>query len=70
VAEGFYVNVEVNRFQASRYGLTVGDVQRSVESGIGGENIAENIEGRERYPLMFVTAETFATTFRTRARAD
>jgi Cu(I)/Ag(I) efflux system membrane protein CusA/SilA len=49
VAEGFYVNVEVNRFQATRYGLTVGDVQRSVESGIGGENIAENIEGRERY---------------------
>jgi len=51
VAEGFYVNVEVDRFQASRYGLTVGDVQRSVESGIGGENIAENVEGRQRYPI-------------------
>jgi Cu(I)/Ag(I) efflux system membrane protein CusA/SilA len=51
VAEGFYVNVEVNRFQAARYGLTVGDVQRSVASGIGGENVAENIEGRERYPI-------------------
>src|SRR5579863_8190897 len=51
VAEGFYVNVEVNRFQAARYGLTVGDVQRSVTSGIGGQNIAENIEGRERCPI-------------------
>ena len=51
VAEGFYVNVEVNRFEAARYGLTVGDVQRAVTSGIGGENIAENIEGRERYPI-------------------
>ncbi|HEV2423624.1 MAG TPA: CusA/CzcA family heavy metal efflux RND transporter [Terriglobia bacterium] len=51
VAEGFYVNVEVNRFQAARYGLTVGDIQRSVASGIGGENVAENIEGRERYPI-------------------
>lgn len=51
VAEGFYVNVEVNRPEAARYGLTVADVQRSVTSGIGGENIAENVEGRERYPI-------------------
>ena len=51
VAEGFYINIEVNRLEAARYGLTVGDVQRAVTSGIGGENIAENIEGRERYPI-------------------
>lgn len=51
VAQGFYVNVEVNRAVAARYGLTVADVQRAVESGIGGENIAENIEGRERFPI-------------------
>jgi Cu(I)/Ag(I) efflux system membrane protein CusA/SilA len=51
VAEGFYVNVEVNRAEAARYGLTVADVQRSVSSGIGGENVAENVEGRERYPI-------------------
>ncbi len=51
VAQGFYVNVEVNRAEAARYGLTVADVQRAVTSGIGGENIAENIEGRERYPI-------------------
>jgi copper/silver efflux system protein len=51
VAEGFYINVEVNRTEAARYGLTVGDVQRAVTSGIGGENIAENVEGRERYPI-------------------
>lgn len=51
VAEGFYVNVEVNRSEAARYGLTVADVQRAVTSGIGGENIAENVEGRERYPI-------------------
>jgi Cu/Ag efflux pump CusA len=47
VAQGFYVNVEVNREAAARYGLTVGDVHRAITSGIGGENIAENIEGRE-----------------------
>jgi copper/silver efflux system protein len=51
VAQGFYINVEVNRPEAARYGLTVADVQRAVTSGIGGENVAENIEGRERYPI-------------------
>jgi Cu(I)/Ag(I) efflux system membrane protein CusA/SilA len=51
VAEGFYINVEVNRLEAARYGLTVANVQRAVTSGIGGENVAENIEGRERYPI-------------------
>ena len=51
VAQGFYVNVEVNRAEAARYGLTVADVQTAVSSGIGGKNIAENIEGRERYPI-------------------
>jgi len=51
VAQGFYVNIEVNRAEAARYGLTVADVQQAVTSGIGGETIAENVEGRERYPV-------------------
>ncbi|MEJ2007591.1 MAG: efflux RND transporter permease subunit [Acidobacteriota bacterium] len=51
VAQGFYVNVQVNRAVAARYGLTVADVQRAVTSGIGGENIAVNVQGRERYPV-------------------
>jgi len=51
ISQGFYLNVEVNREEAARYGLTVGDVQTAVSSGIGGKNIAENIEGRERYPI-------------------
>ncbi len=51
VAQGFYINVEPDRTQAARYGLTVEDIQRAVASGIGGENVAENIEGRERYPI-------------------
>jgi len=51
VAEGFYINIEVERAEAARYGLTVADVQRVVSSGIGGENITENIEGRQRYPV-------------------
>jgi len=51
VSQGFYINVDVNRATAARYGLTVEDVQRAVSSGIGGENVAENVEGRERYPI-------------------
>ncbi len=51
VAEGFYVNVAVNREEAARYGLTIADVQTAVSSGIGGQDIAENIQGRERFPI-------------------
>jgi Cu(I)/Ag(I) efflux system membrane protein CusA/SilA len=51
VAQGFYVNVNVNRALAARYGLTVGDVQRLVTSGMGGENIATTIDGRGRFPI-------------------
>jgi Cu(I)/Ag(I) efflux system membrane protein CusA/SilA len=62
VAEGFYVNIEVNRAEAARYGLTVGDVQRVINSGIGGDNIAENVEGRERYPISVRYAADFRDT--------
>ena len=51
VSQGFYLNVDVNRPAAARYGLTVADVQRVISSEIGGMNIAENIEGRERFPV-------------------
>jgi Cu(I)/Ag(I) efflux system membrane protein CusA/SilA len=51
VSQGFYVNVEVNRPEAARYGLTVGDVQRVITSAIGGANIAQNVEGRQRFPI-------------------
>ncbi|MGC2065676.1 MAG: CusA/CzcA family heavy metal efflux RND transporter [Candidatus Acidiferrales bacterium] len=51
VSQGFYLNIEVNRAEAARYGLTIADVQQAVASGIGGEMVAENVEGRERYPM-------------------
>ncbi|MDE1161155.1 MAG: CusA/CzcA family heavy metal efflux RND transporter [Acidobacteriaceae bacterium] len=59
ISQGFYVNVEVNRPEAARYGLSVSDVQTAVASGIGGRNIAENIEGRERYPISVRYAQDF-----------
>jgi copper/silver efflux system protein len=51
VSQGFYLNVEVNRPEASRYGLTVADVQRVITSEIGGATIAQNVEGRQRFPV-------------------
>src|SRR5665213_2170788 len=51
VSQGFYLNVEVNRPVAARYGLSVSDVQRAINSEIGGADIAQNIEGRQRFPI-------------------
>jgi Cu(I)/Ag(I) efflux system membrane protein CusA/SilA len=51
VAQGFYVNVEPNRPEIAKYGLTLADVQNAVASGIGGKDIAENVEGRDRVPI-------------------
>ncbi len=49
--EGYYLDLVVNRREAARYGLTVGDVQALITSGIGGENVTTTVEGRERYPV-------------------
>lgn len=48
---GYYLDFDINRVAAARYGLTVGDVQDVVQSAIGGMNITETIEGLERYPV-------------------
>ena len=59
VSQGFYLNVDVNRSAAARYGLTTGDVQRVITSEIGGMNIAQNVEGRQRFPIAVRYARDF-----------
>ncbi|MBX3308615.1 MAG: efflux RND transporter permease subunit, partial [Nitrospira sp.] len=49
--EGYYLDLIVNRREAARYGLTVGDVQVVITSAIGGETVTTTVEGRERYPV-------------------
>jgi Cu(I)/Ag(I) efflux system membrane protein CusA/SilA len=49
--EGYYLDLIVNRREAARYGLMVGDVQAVITSAIGGETVTTTIEGRERYPV-------------------
>ncbi|HEX9829563.1 MAG TPA: CusA/CzcA family heavy metal efflux RND transporter [Bacteroidota bacterium] len=51
VTGGYYVDFEVRRERAARYGLTVDDVNMIVESAIGGENVTTTVEGKERYPV-------------------
>ncbi len=51
VTGGNYVDVDVRRAEAARFGLTVGDVQDVVASAIGGMNITWTVEGLERYPV-------------------
>lgn len=51
VAGGYFLDFEINRDEIARYGLTVMDVGRIIETAIGGENIDTTIEGRERYPI-------------------
>jgi Cu(I)/Ag(I) efflux system membrane protein CusA/SilA len=49
--EGYYLDLIVNRREAARHGLTVGDVQEVITSAIGGETVTTTVEGRERYPV-------------------
>ena len=49
--EGYYLDLTVNRREAARYGLTVGDVQAVITTAIGGETVTTTVEGRERYPV-------------------
>jgi Cu(I)/Ag(I) efflux system membrane protein CusA/SilA len=51
VVGGYYLDFEVNRNTASRYGMTVGQVQDIIQSAIGGVNVTQTVEGRERYPV-------------------
>ena len=46
---GFYIDVVVKREEAARHGLTVGDVNDVVQTAIGGMNVSQTVEGRERY---------------------
>jgi Cu(I)/Ag(I) efflux system membrane protein CusA/SilA len=50
-AAGFFVDFEPRREVLARYGLTVGDVQRTLALAVGGENVSTVISGRERYPV-------------------
>jgi Cu(I)/Ag(I) efflux system membrane protein CusA/SilA len=51
VTGGNFLDYQINRMQAARYGLTVGDVQDIIMSAVGGMNVSQTVEGLERYPI-------------------
>ncbi|OGP72280.1 MAG: cation transporter [Deltaproteobacteria bacterium RBG_13_60_28] len=51
VTGGYYLDFEINRKEAARYGLTVGDIQDVIASALGGMTLTQTVEGLERYPV-------------------
>ncbi|MDH5454443.1 MAG: efflux RND transporter permease subunit [Gammaproteobacteria bacterium] len=51
VAGGRYVDVDIDRERASRFGLNITDVQDIIRSAVGGMNVTQTVEGLERYPV-------------------
>jgi len=48
---GRYIDVQIDRDKAARYGLNIADVQSVVSAAVGGENIGETVEGLQRFPI-------------------
>ena len=50
-ADGYFLDIDWNRQELARYGLSIDEAQAVVQNAIGGENISTTIHGRERYPV-------------------
>lgn len=51
VASGRYIDIDINRLKAARYGLNIDDIQEIIQTAIGGMDVTQTVEGRERYPV-------------------
>jgi copper/silver efflux system protein len=65
VTSGQYLNIEVDRAAAARYGIGVGDVQQVIETAVGETTLTTTIEGRRRFPVRV----RYAPEYRTDAQA-
>ena len=59
VTGGYFLDFDIRREEAARYGLTVGQIQDVIESAIGGLPASQTIEGRERYTISVRYARQF-----------
>jgi len=48
---GYFIDIEWNRDELARYGLSMQEAQAVVENAVGGDNVTTTVEGRERYPV-------------------
>jgi Cu(I)/Ag(I) efflux system membrane protein CusA/SilA len=51
VSQGYFTDIRIDRQAIARHGLTIEDVQDVIQSALGGENVTQTVEGRERYPV-------------------
>lgn len=51
-AGGYYLDFDIDRQQAARYGLTVAGIENVIRTAIGGRQVSETVEGRERYGIL------------------
>ncbi|MFL0799510.1 MAG: efflux RND transporter permease subunit [Agarilytica sp.] len=51
VAGGRYLDIDIDRVSAARFGLNIADVQQVISTAVGGVNISQTVEGLERYPI-------------------
>lgn len=59
VTTGYFLDFDIDRDEAARYGLNIDDVQSVIESATGGMNLTTTVEGRERYPVNVRYARDF-----------
>jgi len=59
VSQGYFTDIRIDRQAIARHGLTIEDVQDVIQSALGGENITQTVEGRERYPVNVRYAREF-----------
>ncbi len=51
VTGGNYLDIDIDRQAAARYGVSVGDIQDVIETALGGEMLSTTVEGRNRFPI-------------------
>jgi len=68
-ADGHFLDIEWNRDELARYGVSVDDAQKVVENAIGGENVTIAVQGRERYPVNVRYKRDFRSDFAALNRA-
>jgi Cu(I)/Ag(I) efflux system membrane protein CusA/SilA len=59
VSQGYFTDIQIDRQAIARYGLTIAEVQDVIQSALGGENVTQTVEGRERYPVNVRYARAF-----------
>ncbi|MDX8410259.1 MAG: CusA/CzcA family heavy metal efflux RND transporter [Mariprofundaceae bacterium] len=59
VTGGYFLDFDIDRKKAARYGLTVGDVEDVILAAVGGLTVSETVEGRERYAINLRYARSY-----------